>query len=144
MIDPQELFEVVQETLDGIVETIDNPFPSRSYEPPPNRVRATVEVVGQAKAVFTLAVDGPTALALAEVWARFPPDDIQPADAAAVVGELANVLAGSAKTLIDGETRLEVPVVEVDGEADVETSVAVDHVLGRLKVDLAQSVGVSP
>jgi hypothetical protein len=60
------------------------------------------------------------AVAIASSMFDAEPDTLGPADLADAVGELANIVGGSVKSCIDGESRLSLPAtVRTDAEGDV-------------------------
>lgn len=146
MIDRDELSEVIEETLEGILETIGDVASVAPFAPGDEVqwVEAIVPILGPTTdARFVLVIDTATAATMAEVWAGIPADELGPDDGPAVVGELANLFAGSAKTLIDDETRLDVPTAAVvDGIGlDPDSLVVISHQLGEFRVAVIATSG---
>lgn len=146
LLDPavlDELAEIVEEMLDGLVETADVAPAEHLAQVDPSvavgTVEATVPVLGADPMTFTVRMEAAEAIALA---ASLTGDTVQRTtldDAKATVGEITNLLAGSAKTLVEDETSLGTPTTSLLGD-DAEPladSVIVGHELGSFQVRLA-------
>lgn len=128
----------VMETLDEILATlpesqlVDNTVRLRGQF-----LSAVVDVVavdGSAGGRFELVVDEGVVGRLAELWFGMEPGQAGHEDVASATGELANLLAGSVKTVVAGETQLLIPEVSVLTGVSEDPTVVVDHEIGRFQI----------
>jgi hypothetical protein len=146
LLDPavlDELAEIVEEMLDGLVETAEVSPSALLGDVDPAVVTGTVEasvpVLGADPMVFTVRMPATEAVALSASLTGDTVATTTVDDARATVGEITNLLAGSAKTLVEDETSLGTPTTALLGDdADgLSDSVIVDHELGTFQVRLA-------
>ncbi|MCP5026085.1 MAG: chemotaxis protein CheX [Actinomycetia bacterium] len=135
----EELGEIVQEMLDGIVEVS---IPDGALPPAGGHQGKTIESTltidgGAEPADLTVRIDGASAVALTAAMISEAPDEVTLEEACETMGELTNVLGGSIKSLIDEETSLGTPTSEVhetSSMAPLISSVEVRHQLGCFEV----------
>ncbi|MFK8024015.1 MAG: chemotaxis protein CheX [Ilumatobacter sp.] len=136
----EELGEILQETLDGIDEStiLGAPLPEVAGHDGTVVESHLVISGGGKEAALILRVPLATAVALTAAMIEESPDDISAEEACGSIGELSNVVAGSAKTLIDDETELRVPkpeLMSIDSLTE-RNMVQVHHRLGRFEAVL--------
>ncbi|WP_420452492.1 chemotaxis protein CheX [Ilumatobacter sp.] len=138
-----ELREVVIEMLDGLADAA---LAGRSL-PDVERldsmvVESTLAIVGDAmRSELVLRVPAPDAVALAAALGDDDPAGVTIDEACGVVSELCNVIAGSAKTLFDAETSLDVPrsiAIPLDSPRPLG-AIDVEHALGHFAVHLGDA-----
>lgn len=139
-VDLDELTEVVLETLDGILATMDDVEVPMVPASASTVIEAVVPVLGEESGRFTVRVTEAAAQSLAVMWMGLTIDEVTTADACDAIAEFCNMLAGSAKTLVSAETALDVPKVEArhcDEVHHLPNSVEVFHDLGVFIVDFS-------
>lgn len=137
-----ELAEIVEEVLDGILETAEMDHGVGGSSAPGSTIEATVHIAGDANAVFTLRAPAETAYMIGAVLLAAPMDSLQMEDACDVMAELTNMIGGIAKSLIAEETYQLIPEVQVvDASAPLPQSIEVFHDLGRFEAHLEYEDG---
>ncbi len=144
LLDPaalDELVEIVEEMLDGLTETTDvSPAQALAQVDPASAtgtLQAIVPILGADPMTFTVRMSTAEAIALAASLTGQTVAETTIDDARATVGEITNLLAGSAKTLVENETSLGTPTTAVvDDDQSLADSVIVDHDLGTFQVSL--------
>ncbi|MFV1990960.1 MAG: hypothetical protein ACC652_09510 [Acidimicrobiales bacterium] len=142
-IDPsilEELVEIVNETLDALVETSVTTGPLPPVAGHDGLViEATVPIVGDVSAELTLRVPAATAVALTAVMMDTAPHTLTTNDGCDTMSELINLFGGSAKFLIDDETALDIPRSRIISAPDLEElahSTLLTHDLGVFELQL--------
>ncbi len=137
-----ELAELIHEMLDGISEaSIPAGLPNQPAGHDGVTIESYVPILSEdERAILTVRVPAPTALALAGGLIGEHPGELGIDDARETLAELTNVLAGSAKSLFDAETALDVPTSAAGPTGtfpDLSGSVMIEHFLGTFEVHLA-------
>ena len=137
----EEVREIVLEMLDGIIETSD-PDAMPSVEPCAHDgvVVSTIGIVGGSGAQVVLRCHQSTGCSLTKALLGFSESEVTDQDIAEAVAELSNILAGSLKTLIDEETFLDIPKVQILDAGDVnplESSVEIEHDIGSFELQIS-------
>ncbi len=137
----EELGEIVQEMLDGIIEVS---IPDGALPPAEGHQGTTIESTltiegGGEPSDLTIRIDGASAVALTAAMISESPDEVSLEEACETMGELTNVLGGSIKSLIEEETSLGTPTSgahETSTMAPLISSVEVRHQLGCFEVQI--------
>lgn len=136
----EEVHEIVLEMLEGIAETSGGAVVDGGSTCAHQGVLvSTIGIVGGGDAEVVLRCRASTGCSLTRALLGFEESDVTDADICEAVSELSNILAGSLKTLIDEETALDIPKVQILQDADVqplESPVLVEHDFGAFEVQI--------
>ncbi len=135
-----ELREIVTELLDGLIDTglLAGSLPQVVGHDGVT-IESSVPIIGgQAPARLVVRVPATTGVALATSFLD-EGDEVGTDQACEALAELTNMLGGTAKSLIDDETALDVPsagAIPTDALTPLANSVSVNHQLGTFDVQL--------
>lgn len=132
---------IVDETLDGLLRSgvVDVPLPDVAGHDG-IVIESAIAIVGDGvSSRLVLRVPAATAVALAAALTDESTDDVDLDAACAAMSELCNMIAGSAKTLIDTETALDIPTSTPRRIRDLDDldTIRTDHRLATFDVHLS-------
>jgi hypothetical protein len=138
LIDENEVHDSVEETLDALVETMPVLLEASPAVSADSTLSATIAISGEQPATVTVRAGLDTCARLAVGWALAGPDDPSISDAVDAMGEFANIIGGSVKSIFECESSLGLPAVEVleaaSGPGDWADLLVVDHRVGRIGI----------
>lgn len=138
-----EMHDIVAETLGGLLESGAASLPLPDVVGHEGvTIESIVLIVGDGvSARLVVRIAAATAIALTSALTDDPVDTIDLDDALGTMSELCNVLGGTAKTLIDDETALAIPISTAiaSDELDALTMIETHHELAQLDVYLASN-----
>lgn len=141
--DLEELAEIIEEVLDSIAAMLDGGGPE-AVPPttwPDQAFEAAVAIVGPNPGELRVWTDSGTAVAMTARLTGRSVDELDLADGLDSIAELANLFAGTAKSVLPEENGLAEPIAtQIDATAvpaPTEGAVEVDHHLGRYVVRLS-------
>ncbi len=138
--DLEEVHEIAIEVLDSVGLMADGEALVPPSTWPDKGFHASVAIIGSDPGQLQIWADAGTAVALTGLLTDRPVAELELADGQDSISELANLLAGTAKSVFPGENRLAEPVAQQIEAADIpqpgDGHVEIVHDLGRFIVQL--------